>query len=394
MMHNLYTKTFHNNQFENLLSFYFALIAFFIHPYYILLILTLLQLIIKIKFYYFIPVYILILSLYWSTRIVGISWEGGFDDAPAYIEQFLNTSKLDIYSIITNFFKESFFSNGEIFFTLLLYLISLITINPTFFLFIIYLIILSLLSYTTYLISKRYYLLILSLVFFGIGAFLEQGALSLLRSTLGSVVFFLGVFLYQKNKKSSFFILFLSCFIHLALIPIFLFILFIIKTKFISSYFKLFFFTIIIVFILQITSKNLLESFGRLNYLYENQSIILFETIKYLVILFIYFIYFKFENLSTEEKISLFLISLILNLYIFFPNFIFMTGRYAYIIQLFIAFLTFKIFTRVKNKNLISVLIILFFIRKIFILKNSEFILAAFPNFICPFSPFLQIIKH
>ena len=394
MIYNIGKNIFYHQQLENIFSFLLGLLAFIIHPYYVILLVTLLQLKIKINFFYFIPIYIFILSLYWSTRVIGVSWDGGFDDAPAYLDQFLIISKSNFITLISNFFSESFISNTELTFTLLLYFISFLTTSPNIFLFILYFAILIILSYTSFLISKRYFLLILTLIFFGIGAFIEQGALSLLRSTLGSVVFFYGVFLFEKNKIKSIFILFLSCLIHLALIPFYFLVLFIFKTKLFNNYFKLFLFATLIVFILQIFSTNLLEQFGRLNYLYTDQPIIILEVIKYSFILLIYFIYFNFKQLSNPEKISFFLIALITNLYIFFPNFIFMTGRYVYIIQLFIAFLIFKIFLRVKNKNIISITIIFLFIRKMFILNHSEFILSAFPNFIEPFSPFFQIIRH
>ena len=355
-----------------------AFLSFIFHPYITLLIAAVVQVFIKIKSYIFIPIYSLALVFYWSMRKIGISWSTGKDDIPAYISYFLETRNQSFLDLFNAFIETPF--GREIGFSILNYLIGIITSNEFIYLFIIYLLILSLLFCCSVKVSKRYFLIYFFLVFFGLGGFAQQGGLHLIRSSIAALIFFYGLLINDENNKLSLFFIIFSGLVHLAILPIALFSVFFIKSKFFSNWFVIiissFLTAAFVSYLVSIYDLEFLES--RLLYI-QDGSFELVNIIQIFLILAISLIL----NYKDKNKIFLFSIWIILfvNLmFVFLPSFSFILNRYLFILSFFIAFLLFKIIIKIKYKPILVLILLALFIRKFNVLSKSEFIENAFYN--------------
>ena len=373
-----------------LLGNYFLLIiaflSFIFHPYITLLIAAIVQVFIKIKPYIFIPIYSLALAFYWTMRKIGISWSTGKDDIPAYISLFLETKNESFLDLFHIFIENPF--GYEIGFLILNYIIGIITSNELIYLFIIYYLILSLLFLCSIKVSKRYFLIYIFLVFFGLGGFAEQGALHLIRSSIAALILFYGLLINDQNNKLSLFFIILSGFVHLAVLPIALFSIFFIKSKFFSNWFVIIFssllFAAFVSYFISIFDLEFLEN--RLLYI-RDESFELVNIIQIFLIVAISLIL----NYKEENKIFLFSIWIVLFinlLFLFLPSFQFIINRYLFIITFFIAFLLYKIIIKIKYKPILILVLLALFIRKFNVINKSEFIQEAFYN------DFLNLISY
>lgn len=376
--------------YSNSIILVLSILAFFIQPFYILMITTLLQVYIRIKAIYFLPIFCIALAFFWSGRHIGVTWEGGYDDAVGYIDMFLNIQKHEVSVLFTNFLNQP--AGNEIGYNLFVYLIGVFTNNQRLFLFLIYFTMLTFLSLASINISRRYYLLIIFLIFFGIGGFVEQAALHLFRATLAALILFFSVPLFVKNKKLSYFFMLLSCLVHFAAIPLVLFFLF-------TSFFKknnlillsfAFCFILLLQYLLGFLDMSLIDP-ARAMYIRDEESVSYSQAYLLGAILLVYlFVIGRFGN--EVYRYSFFVTGLLFFLYILMKDYVFIAGRYLYLIQLFASLLLFQVITSFRLKHLISTILIVLFIRKMRVLDNSDFIIGAFDNYISFFSPLFSII--
>ena len=330
---NKIIKTLNLSQNVFLLGNYFLLIiaflSFIFHPYITLLIAAIVQVFIKIKPYIFLPIYSLALAFYWSMRKIGVSWSTGKDDIPNYISLFLET-KNEFFLDLFHIFIENPFGS-EIGFSILNYIIGIITSNELIYLFIIYYLIVSLLFLCSIKVSKRYFLIFIILVFFGLGGFAGQGALHLIKSTISGLILFYGLLINDQNNKLSLFFIIFSGFVHLSVLPIALFSIFFIKSKFFSNWF-----VIIISSFLTAAFVSYFASFflelefleSRLLYI-EDGSFNLVNIIQIFLILVISLIL----NYKDENKIfsfSIWIVLFINLMFLFLPNFQCIFNRYLF----------------------------------------------------------------
>ena len=362
-----------------------SILTFFIQPFYILIIATLIQLYIRINAVYFLPIFSIALAFFWSGRHIGVAWEGGYDDAVAYVDMFLTIRKYKLSELFINFLNQP--AGNEVGYNLFVYLIGLFTNNQRLFLFLIYFTMLIFLSLASMNVSRRNSLLIISLIFFGFGAFVEQAALHLFRATLAGLILFFAASLFFKNKKASYFFMLLSSLVHFAAVPLVL--LFLITAYFKKSNILLLLFSfcsiLLIRYYLGFLDLSLIDP-TRAMYIRDEEGISYSQVFLLGAILVSYlFLTTKFDN--DLYRYSFFVTGLLFFLYVIMKNYVFIAGRYLYIIQLFSSLLLFQIIKKFRYKHLISCILIVLFIRKMSVLDNSDFIKGAFENYIGFFSP-------
>ena len=362
----------------NYFLLFLAFLSFIFHPYITLLIAAIVQVFIKIKPYIFIPVYSLALAFYWSMRKIGVSWSTGKDDIPNYISLFLEIKNESFLDLFYTFIEYPF--GREIGFSILNYIIGIITSNERIYLFIIYYLILSLLFLCSIKVSKRYFLIYVFLVLFGLGGFAGQGGLHLIKATIAGLILFYGLLINDQNNKLSLFFIIFSGFVHLSVLPIALFSIFFIKSKFFSNWFVIivssFLFAAFVSYFMSIIDLGFLGN--RLLYI-QDESYDIGNLIQIFLIIAISLIL----NYKEENKIFLFSIWIVLfiNLmFLFLPEFSWILNRYLLIITFFIAFLFYKIIIKIKYKPVLILVLLALFIRKFNVLNKSEFYNEAFYN--------------
>lgn len=195
------------------ISFLLVGLAFIIHPYILTIIAAVFPLWFTIKPRFFLPVYSISLAAFWGSRNYGVSYVGFFDDAIAYMGQFQSMRYENIASLFNKFIERP--SNNEIIYTLFNYTIRIFTSDEKVFAFLVYLLIASLISAAAVLVHRRYYMVMIALLFFGIGSFAGLEILHLWRSTIASLLFLISVMYYSKNRRVAVLIMLSACLVHL-----------------------------------------------------------------------------------------------------------------------------------------------------------------------------------
>lgn len=374
-------------QATNGLMLVLALMAFFIQPFYILILVSILQIYINFKPAYFLPVFSAALALYWSNRHIGVAWDGGFDDAVGYVETFLLMHKGDIGILFANFFSQP--AGNEIAYSFFVYTIRFFTSEQQVFLFFVYFTMLSLLSVATININRRYCLVIVSVIFFGVGGFVEQAALHLFRATLASLILLVALSLYEKKRKQSYWLMIISCLVHVAVIPLVFLFLVTQYVKAIKNRLILLVVCFLIVFFLKYLAGfidiSLIDA-ARAAYINEDAVVSYSEPFLLGGILLIHYLLHK-NAMHSIYLYSFFITGMLFFVYITMKEYTFIAGRYLYLIQLFAGLLVFQIIMKVSIKPIICFLLVTLFIRKMIVLNNSDFIKGAFDNFSDFFSP-------
>lgn len=380
--------------YDNTCTFFLSLCSLFIHPFYILILAALLQLVVNVKALYFLPVFCFSLALYWASRNIGIEWDGGADDVTAYIEGFHEMKVETLTGILQKYIEVP--AGNEIAYNFLVYCISLFTTNDRVFLFIIYILILVLLAVGSYTVSRRYYLLVITMVFFGIGGFVEQAALHLLRATLASLVLFVAVAKYDRQRKAGLLLLLLASLIHTAAFPLALFFLLIHHFEYFKGLLSLVLLSLVVILTIKYiagTSLSFIADISREAYI-KSDNTVASETKTLLISLILFCLFARRSIDNSMFKYSFFVTSLLFFLYQIMPEYTFIAGRYLYIIQLFSAMLLFSAVINMKFKWFISGLVLFFFVRKMEALSNSQFINGAFNDFLNPLTgPFFILIS-
>ena len=363
-------------------SIYIALIlggsSLVIHPYLALFVASIVQIYRKFSSFLFFSVFIPSISMFWAGRNICFEYATGLDDACHYSETFRRVNEIGI----TNLFDiglPDFFGN-EPGFMLIHHVVWVFSDNFKAFLFLIHVLTLGLLAFGYSKIEKRSAVIMLGLIFFGLGNFAEQAGLHLLKSTLAGAFLFAAIAVYSGNKKLCFALLIISIFIHFSVIPLVsIFFLILIYLKLKKRTYKSIFIIIIFViggFLLRIIPFSFLES--RYMYIDINRNIYI-STFNLLSILSLFFLNFK-TNTVILYGITITLILTFVD--IVSPEHSFVTGRYFAVIQPFVSVLLFFLIqVLVKGKLLFSIVITLLATNKLHMLYDSSFIKEAFPDF-------------
>lgn len=375
------------------LTLLFASLAFFIQPFYVLIFATVLQLYIRIKPVFFLPMFCLSCALYWAGRNIGVTWDGGFDDAVGYVEIFQAMKDDTIVTLLQKYFATP--AGNEIGYSTFVYLISLFTDNERIFLFAIYFSMLVLLAFGAVRISSRYYLFIIALVFFGIGGFVEQAALHLFRATLASLLLLVAISMYEMDRGRARFLLLISCLFHTAVIPLVGFYIILVHAKYLRSNLALIIFSLIVVIALKFIGtliETILLDSSRISYI--NTDNILAAEVFTLFAIMVLYVFSNRSEIGVIYKFSFFVTCLLFFFYLLLPQYTFIAGRYLYMVQLFTSLLLFKTIMKIKFNPIICSILVVLFLRKMMTLNNSEFISGAFDNFSGVFSaPFFVLIN-
>ncbi len=375
------------------LTFLLASLSFFIQPFYVLILATVLQVYVRIRPLFFLPIFCLSCALCWGGRNIGVTWDGGFDDAGGYIEIFQAMKDDTILTLLYKYFATP--AGHEIGYSIYVYIISLFSDNERVFLFVIYFSMLALLGFSTVYISRRYYLIIITLVFFGIGGFVEQAALHLFRATLASLIMLVAISMYDMERRRARFLLLISCLFHTAVTPLVGFYIIITHSKYLRSNLALIIFSLLVVIALKFLGaliESILLDSSRISYINIDNAVA-----TEVVTLFAIMVMYVFSNRVESGgifKFSFFATSLLFFFYLLLPQYAFIAGRYLYMIQIFTSLLLFKTVLKIKFKLIICSILVLLFMRKMMALNSSEFISGAFDNFGSVFSaPFFVLIN-
>jgi hypothetical protein len=381
---------------NDILALMLSVGAFFINPFYVLISVTMLQVYVKIRAIFFLPLFCVSLALHWSLRKIGVEWEGGFDDVVWYIESFRAINVDTIFTLFQKYFESP--GGNELVYNVFVYCIRLTTSNERVFLFATYFLMLILLSIGAVHVSKRYYLIIISLVFFGLGGFVEQAALHLLRATLAALTLFVAIAIYDRRSRTAWALLLTAPMVHTAVVPLVIFYIIINNSNYLSRLLPLIFFSLFIAVGIRYAAQSLNSILlASSKALYLNAGSIsgtASELISLLGIIVTYIIINSSGNKSIL-KFPFFITCLLFFIYLFLPEYSFIAGRYFYVIQLFTALLLFKIVMSIKLKSnwMLCAILLVLFTKKMIALSNSEFINGAFDNFSNLFSaPFFVFL--
>jgi hypothetical protein len=392
---------------NHIATFILVLLTLFIHPYIVTILASVMQTIIKINSRYFLPFYSLSLALFWSNRNYGFISDFFREDVISYMAQFENIRLESFQSLFTNFFSNP--SGNEILYTLFVYFVGLFNTDRLFFAFSVYLLIAILISISAVLVDRRYYMIYIAILFFGIGSFLGLEVIHLWRQTIASLLFLIGLRLYATNKRNATFIMLSALFVHLAASLFFL--IFIFSQSNIISYInklknkKIYFFvliftslTILIVFWSSIIGplSSLITIVFRKSFfdLYlQSQGLIEDDWIQQSflqlsVLVSYYFLVLnrsknKFDSKSEKYVITYFLF-LSLTFVLFSRIYLSLGGMAGRIYQFyspFTALMAFEVVGFIKRKYIIIPFLLCIFYIKFTTLTSSEFMQFAFEEF-------------
>lgn len=369
-----------------LLVFILSCLSFFIHPYFVLITAAIVQVYARIRPISFLPIFLFSLALYWSLRVYGFTWSTGVDDAGGYFQLFYDMHYKSLSDLFQDYLNLS--PASELGYSFFVYVLRLFTSNDRVFLFSIYLLMLVLLAYGSIQLSRRYYLVIIVLLFMGFGMFLTHNAMHYFRSTLAYLMIFVGISIFESNRKRGYFFLVLSALFHNSAIPLILMIFLTEKLKFVTSYTKLFIYSIFIIFLIFLLGIFMpgdiylfLLNISRENYISDSSELVIsFKTLFTIVVLFLFVIIEK-EKDRYPFKIFWFMTMFITLFFVFMQEYKVITGRYLTISEIFFSVLFFQLLMKIRSKGIIATILLFIFIRKFFILSVSEYYQLAFPDF-------------
>ena len=234
-------------------------------------------------------------------------------------------------------------------------------------------------------------------MFFGNGGFLEQAALHLFRATLASLIMLVAISMYDMERRRARFLLLISCLFHTAVIPLVGFYIIITHSKYLRSNLALVIFSLLVVTALKFRGaliESILLDSSRISYITtDNALVVSTEAVTLFAIMIMYVFSNRLEN-GGIYKFSFFVTCLLFFFYLLFPQYVFIAGRYLYLIQIFTSLLLFKIVMKIKFKLIICSILVLLFMRKMMVLNSSQFISGAFDNFGSVLSaPFFVLIN-
>jgi len=370
------------------ISFFLVILAFFIHPYFLIIIAAGIQLYVRVNARGFFSICSLSLAIFWSSRNLFVG-----DDVVGYVMDFNSMQLASISSLAKVFFVNP--SGNELLYRLYVYFISIFTSDEKIFIFIMYFTIAALTSVLCVLVTRRYSIVMMALLFFGIGGFIDQAALHLWRSTLGGLLFIISAVLYSKNRPMAILLLLCSILVHISLV---IFIPFLIYINYFKSRRKVFI-SVILSLILTIVIAYYLGFFnslsqGRLSvyFIASGSSIDLISI--YICVVILIYIFLNKSNIENLPATSIMTLSFMAWCGVLYPNASMFYGRYFYSLLPFITLLSLDIVMRVKYKPVIFFILFILFIMKIAAFQNSVFYKEGFGDvsffFSGPFSMLLQ----
>ena len=369
---------------ENAFLLLLVCLAFIIHPYILTIIAGVSQVWIRIKASLFLPFYSVALASFWAFRNYGVSYLGFRDDTTWYMLQFNLMKYRELHDLVENFIRAP--GGNEIIYTLFVYLTSLFFDNQIVFAFIIYLLIACLTSISAVRIDNRYYMVFISIIFFGIGSFGELEALHLWRSVIGSLVFLIGLTYDSKNPFVALLIMSVACLIHLSnTIFVLIYCLFFFNKYFNNKYILpaivLLTFLLFFAFIRHyggyldgLTGKSIYQ-----RYFSMGDEVGITAWIKTLVLGVLFFL-IKINDINDKNSFLITGLALVTLSYVFFQGVGF-SGRIYQAYVLLTALMFFEVLMFIRNRLSMTAILIVLFALKFNALVNSPFMQQAYANF-------------
>jgi hypothetical protein len=346
------------------------------NPYYLIFVISILNIFKKIESR-IVPFSIALgLSIFWSSRPIGGTWENGGDDVVGYIEIFKNISNSQIFSL----FNEALINpkGNEPLFILLNILISTATLNEIFFVWITYLIIAFLTIIAARIISRRYYLLALSILLFGVGGYGEQSVLHLWRSTISSLLFFIGAAMYANKYFPYKIFLASSLLFHIAAVPAN--ILLLIFSKFKKNKILVYSILISVIFAISLIYIFLFFDQKLFNAYFSSEDTNLTSSLVLLFISLFNLINSKDHSNMMDRMPTLIALATLICL-LTFPTSGSFVGRITTFYILFFNRILFKIILSIPSRYIIAIVVTTLFFRKITAFNTSESLSSLFPGF-------------
>lgn len=202
---------------ELIAALFITAMLIFINPYYVIFIAAL----INIKFNVNKSIAILAISLalafFWTSRNVGVTWDGGQDDLIQYLDIFIDHQNRSFSNIITEFMLSP--KGQEPVYLIYVKIVGIVISNESVFIFVTYLLIALLTFLAAVVTNEKNYLIVIAVFMFGIGGFAEQSILHLWRSAIASIAFYIGVVSYVKGYAKLKWMMLLACLTHIIAIP-------------------------------------------------------------------------------------------------------------------------------------------------------------------------------
>lgn len=377
------------------ISFFLVGLAFFIHPYILTIIAAVFQLWFTIKPRLFLPVYSISLAAFWGSRNYGIWYEGFGDDAIAYMNQFHDMRYENIASLAENFIMVP--SGNELLYKLYVYTISIFTSDEKVFSFFIYLSIALLLSAAAVLVNRRYYMVMIAVLFFGVGSFAGLEIFHLWRSAIASLLLLIAVTYYSENRRVSVSLMLGACLVHLvAVLLTLLFLVFQLNKYMRNKYIMpalIFLFFFAFYYFIQFYGFYLILFSGKdvLVYFAGTDAVPYTAWIKILIVLLLFYL-LKRNKLDYMSSFMIAGQSIVILSYMIFPG-VFFTGRFYQAFIVFTALMLFEIIMSIRNKYLVSSVLVVLFALKFNVLSSSLFMQQAYADFSNIFSGILFILN-
>ena len=357
-----------------LFSIILGVLALFVNPILWVLVATIVQLYTPFSKLIVLPLFVISFANFYSSRKIGIPLPNGGDgdDVTRYLDYFHNMELETVRSLINQFIEMP--SGNEFLFHFLLFIARQLTENQDTFLFAFYFTAGTLLAIASILIDRKYFILPIAIIFFGIGGFLDQSIIHIWRSTIAALVALIGLKLYIYKPKLGIMIFLSSIFIHLALIIFFL--IFVFTIIFLRKVDKL----LLIISGIAIALVGILffSQFSNQIYYDLQREIYLNDAFKIFLITTI-FLYLK-KNTFVDEKLVVVMGVAISFIYIFFPAWSFVASRLYLIEQIILCILIYGIIKPIiySRRYVVVILIIALFSYKLYSLNNSYLIKDLF----------------
>lgn len=190
---------------------------FLLNPFFAIFIMALFSLLVSVNSKSILLILTIALTIFYSSRAIGVSWGTGMDDAGQYIFNYQNSLNKSIYELFMSFYLNR--SKTEFFYYVFWWIIGkLFNPTPETFIFLIYLIQITLLSIAAYLVSKRYVLIFIFIFYFGLIDPNHQ-ILHLWRASFSFFIFLIGILIYFKgNKKIGRILVYVAIGFHVSII--------------------------------------------------------------------------------------------------------------------------------------------------------------------------------